>query len=172
MSNTITYTTTMAGLWKEDAFWGFFDPLSPKTAKRILGDSLVSCGEVRFIISAESYAENLKAHVPMKRLRENFKADFLTPIGDSTYPPINCVLRANEPDAITTVFGYSSDDGLITGLCELFPDREIHCSWFVDGSGDYGEDTFLNHKRIKQSRGNLQEDLALAEGLPESEIVR
>ena len=154
MSNTGTLTASMPGLWGEEAFWGFFShaqnlrrELNTKRRYHVAAQS----------IGSEEFLMNVRKYIPEDRLKELYKEDFLN--GTKWYPPIDCILKDTLQDSVTVISRYTYDTRLARILAEMFPDREIKCSWFIDGAGDYGSFTLRGSEVLNKTSGNLQEDL-------------
>lgn len=159
MSNTGTLQIKMDGLWGEEAFWDFFSQaqnlrkeLTTRRQYHVAAQS----------ISSPDFLSTMRKHIPEQRLQELYKEDFLN--GTRWYPPIDCILKDTEPDSVTTIARYTYDNRLALALAEIFPDREIRCSWFIDGVGDYGSFTLRGTDVLNETSGNLQEDLSKADG--------
>lgn len=160
MPNIGTMTASMTNLWREEAFRGFFSPNDSETEGRWaeLMQQLEAERRVLMRIPQQDFVRNMRKHVPEHRLRELYKSDFLD--GSKQYPPIEAVLELKEPaDSVTTLARYSPDTRIAQALAEIFPERDIRCSWFIDGAGDYGSFTLRGQKTLNAVEGNLQEDL-------------
>lgn len=140
MSNTGIHRTHMDGLWTEPAFRELI-----ASEAHSLWESALALEGIPIRISTSHLAEVLKKHVAESHLRELYRPEFLNGV---EFEPILAVIHKDEPDTVTTIHDYAEDSRLASALCHIFPDRIIHCEWFIDGLGEGGEyDLYGEHAK-------------------------
>lgn len=151
MPNVGLETTRMSGLWSEKAFRA----LLPEQWEPICSQLRVE-KKVSFTLRCSDFLSVLREHVGEDVLHGRYKPSFLA--DPDSYPPIICILDYRDPDSITTMRNYSPDTRLSEALSLVLPGREISCSWFIDGSGDFGSYKMINGEVIEKQEGNVNEN--------------
>lgn len=159
MSNTALYTASMHGLWSEEAFRGFFTHGANASEEwACIMKRLKKERRVMLNVSGECFIQNLLKYVPETRLRAFFPSAYLD--GSARYPQMDCILSLDERDSITTIAPYSPDSRIGQALSAIFPEKEVKCSWFIDGLGEQGSYTLLGSLSRDKSDENVNEMLS------------
>ena len=131
MPNIGLETTKMDGLWNEELFWAILPEDRSTITQRLRKERIT-----QITIDNSDLLTALRRSVHEQRLKEIFRENYL--VAPESFPPIYCSMRMDEPNSITTMRTYSPDTRLSTALSLIFPSRELTCTWFIDGLGDYG----------------------------------